>query len=133
MEVNETNPDVLKKNYHARALAYLGDAVYEVYVREYLVRLGYTNADKLNKESHKFVTAAAQSHIAKELLPHLDERETDIFKHGRNLGHSHTARNIDPIEYRVATGIEVLFGELFLEGKSDRLSEIFKIITETVE
>ncbi len=133
-EVSQNSPAPLectKKSadrYSTRAVAYLGDAVYEVYVREYLVKKGITDPAKLNNEAKSFVTASSQCRIAKKIQKYLTEDEVSTFKKGRNLGHTRTAPNIDPTEYRVATGLEVLFGQLFLEGKHARLDEIFGII-----
>lgn len=112
-------------NYSARAVAYLGDAVFELYAREYLVRQGYSDAARLNAEAKKLVSASAQAQIAKAIVGLLTEEETAFYKKGRNLGHSQTSKNISPTEYRVATGLEALFGELYLRGRAERLRELF--------
>lgn len=135
-ETSPNRPEPLERakksgeRYSTRAVAYLGDAVYEVYVREYLVKKGISDPAKLNNEAKRFVTASSQCRIAGQIQQYLTEDEVSVFKKGRNLGHTRTAPNIDPTEYRVATGLEVLFGQLFLEGKHARLDEIFGIISE---
>ncbi len=116
-----------KISYSARAVSYLGDAVFELLAREYLVKKGYSEAGRLNAEAKKLVSASAQAEIAKKLLPFLTEEEQDFYKKGRNLGHSQTSKNIDPTEYRVATGLESLFGSLFLLGRRERIENLFSI------
>lgn len=120
--------DLEKNNviYSARAVAYLGDAVFELCAREYLVKKGYSDAAKLNSEAKKLVSASAQAQIAKTLLESLTDEEIAFYKKGRNLGHSQTSKNITPTEYRVATGLETLFGELYLRGRTERIGELFE-------
>lgn len=117
-------------NYSARAVAYLGDAVFELYAREYLVKRGYSDAARLNSEAKKLVSASAQAQIAKVLIELLTEEEVAFYKKGRNLGHSQTSKNISPTEYRVATGLETLFGELYLRGRGNRIKELFDAAVE---
>lgn len=103
-------------------LAYLGDCVYELYVREYLVLKGVSRP---SVESLKYVTAHVQSRVVETLLPMLTEEETAEFKRGRNNGHSSVPKSSTPAEYRRATGLESLFGWLYLQGRHDRLRELF--------
>ncbi len=103
-------------------LAYLGDCVYELYVREYLVK---KNVIQPSVESLKYVTAKVQSEVVEKILPLLTEEEVDAYKRGRNLGHTSTPKSSTVGEYRRATGLESLFGWLYLEGRSDRLRELF--------
>ncbi len=123
-EAKETEPmsenDINKIS--APNLAYLGDCVYELYVREYLVK---KNVTQPSVESLKYVTAKVQSEAVEKILPLLTEEETDAYKRGRNLGHSSTPKSSTVGEYRRATGLESLFGWLYLEGKSERLRELF--------
>lgn len=123
LELGSESKDI---KYSARAVAYLGDAVFELCAREYLVKKGYSDAAKLNSEAKKLVSASAQAQIAKNLLDLLTDEETEFYKKGRNLGHSKTSKNITPTEYRVATGLETLFGELYLRGRSARINELFE-------
>ena len=101
-----------------KALAYLGDAVFELLVRSMLIKSGTRN---LNKKAKEFVSATAQSDIYHKIFPLLEKGEQALCKRGRNIKTSNTA------EYRHATGIEVLFGSLYAEGKHDRLKEIFEM------
>ena len=106
------------------ALAYLGDSVLEILVRERLVIYGVKNP---SVASLSFVTAAAQSLAFDRIAPLLNENENAVFKRGRNSVHSGVPRNATPAQYRRATGFEALFGYLYLSGQSERLRELFRI------
>jgi len=108
------------------ALAYLGDSVIETCVREHLVSLGLSTSSHLNKASLDFVRASAQAEAVKKILPILNEEETAVFKRGRNIGHTNTPKSASVGEYRMATGMEALFGWLHLAGKEDRIKELFR-------
>ena len=114
--------------YSSAALAYIGDCTIELCVREYLVKeRGISSSAKLNKEALLFVKASYQAEAMKNLLPILTEEETDVFHRGRNMGHSSTPKSATVAEYRSATGMEALFGWLYLAGKKDRIDELFRI------
>ena len=106
----------------AANLAYMGDCVYELYVREYLVR---RNTSRPSVESLKYVTAPVQSRVLERILPLLTEEEDAQFRRGRNLGHSSIPKAASPGEYRRATGLEALFGWLYLSGRNERIRELF--------
>ena len=106
------------------SLAYLGDAVYEVLVRERLVRRGVKSP---SVRSLEYVTAGSQSDAAERILPHLTEEEADLFRRGRNDHHSAVPKHAAPVQYRRATGLEALFGFLYLAGEDGRLRELFAI------
>ncbi len=108
----------------AANLAYLGDCVYELLVREYLVRRGSTRP---SVESLAYVTAHVQSGVIEKLLPHLTADEEEAYKRGRNIGHSSIPKSSTVAEYRRATGLESLFGWLHLTGQSERLRELFSM------
>ena len=115
------------RNTSVEALAYLGDSVLEVLVREHLLRSGLTRSIDLNREAQRFVTARSQCAAMGTLEPLLGEEERQIFRSGKNPGHLRPPSGV-PIEtYRVATGMEVLFGRLYLDGKTERLSELFAL------
>ena len=117
------NENLLTPNEVSSAnLAYLGDCVYELYVREYLVERGVQHP---SVESLKFVTAKVQSAIAEKIMPMLDEDEESVYKRGRNIGHSNVPKSSTALEYRRATGLEALFGWLYLSGKNERIRELF--------
>ena len=109
------------------ALAYYGDCVIELSVREYLVNCGYSSSAKLNSKALDFVRAPKQAEAMKNILPVLSEEEDAIFKRGRNMGHSSTPKAATVAEYRSATGMEVLFGWLKLSGRDERIAELFRI------
>ncbi len=121
--------DTEPKNIHpsqvsAAHLAYLGDCVYELFVREYLVR---NHAPHPSVESLKYVTAPVQSAVAERILPILTEEEEGAYRRGRNVGHSHIPKASTAAEYRRATGLEALFGWLYLSGRQERLRELFEV------
>ena len=107
------------------ALAYLGDCVLELCVREYLVRQGVSSSASLNKQALAFVRASAQAEAIKRILPLLSEEEAAAFRRGRNVGHTNTPKSATVAEYRAATGMESLFGWLHLRGESERIEELF--------
>lgn len=123
--------DPLLNTYSTYALAYLGDSVIEICVREYLVKSGYSSSAKLNKKALDFVRAPMQAEAMKNLLPHLTEEEEAVFKRGRNIGHTNTPRSSTVAEYRAATGMETLFGYLHLAGRQDRIKELFALAYPT--
>ena len=126
----ENNLPVDKKAaamYSPLVLAYLGDGVYEMYVREILVLRANIPNGKLHMQAKAYVCAAGQSAAVKKLLPLLTEEELSVFKRGRNA-EAVPNRNNDIGEYHAATGLEALFGYLYLTGGTDRLAEFMKII-----
>lgn len=112
----------------AAALAYLGDAVLELLVRERLVSRGLCASATLNSAALAYVKASAQSEAVERLLPHLSEREEAIYKRGRNASHcKNTPKSASVAEYRRATGLESLFGQLYLDGNAERMRELFAL------
>ena len=106
--------------------AYMGDAVYEKYIREYVIKQGLCKNGLLHKKSIKYVSAKNQAEILKGLEAELTEDELDIVRRGRNANpHSH-AKNADIIDYKYATGFEALIGYLYLIEKNERLNEILQ-------
>lgn len=108
----------------SQALAFVGDAVYSLLVREYLAE---THPDKknLHKMSVEDVNCRAQSAAAEILLPLLDEDEEAVYKRGRNTNSVSSPKNADVADYRRATGLEALFGWLYLHGKNERIEFLF--------
>lgn len=107
------------------ALAFLGDGVWGIMVREYLTVSEKCKADKLHERNIEMVNATYQANASKILLPILNEEETKMFIRGRNTHTAHTPRNKSKSDYHAATGLEVLFGWLYINGKTDRLKELF--------
>ncbi len=115
------------------ALAYIGDAVYEVYVREHVMLRGNMPVAKLHRAATGYVKAKAQSDIIHAISDRLTDEETAVFKRGRNA-HSYTsAKNADIVDYRHATGFEALIGYLYLDGRSERLAEILAMSMEYID
>lgn len=108
------------------ALAYIGDAVFELYVRRYLLACGMTNANRLHKSAVTMVCAESQSHLAHDIEPLLTEEEADVLRRGRNAKSGHQPPNVKVTDYRLATGLESLIGYLYLLGRQDRLQVIFE-------
>lgn len=116
-------------NINVIVLAYLGDAIYEVYIRESLINKGINKVERLQEESIKYVSAKGQAKILDNLISTgiLNEEETDIVKRGRNYKRSAHPKNTDIVTYKYATGFETLIGYLYLTNK-DRLNEILNQI-----
>ena len=116
------------------ALAYLGDCVIELRVREFLVSCGISHAAVLNKAALDFVRAAAQSDAVERIAHMLDEGEQAAFRRGRNIGHTNTPKSATALQYRRATGMEALFGYLHLCSQNERIDELFAVAyAETIE
>lgn len=123
MNINEVN---------ILALAYLGDSVYELNIREYLVNKGIYKVNNLQKKALNYVTAVNQSKFINKLIENniLTEDELDVVKRGRNAKVFSHPKNTDILTYKHATSLECLFGYLYLLKKYDRIDEIIKIILE---
>ncbi len=115
--------------YSSTALAYLGDAVLELLVREMLLRTGISNSGTLNTMAQDYVRATAQSRGAEKLFPYLTEEEKTIYRRGRNAGGNHP-KSATAVEYRRATGFEALFGALYIRGQHNRIRELFNLFAD---
>lgn len=111
-------------------LAYLGDAVYETYVREYLIRNGIAKVEELQNEAIKYVSAKSQCKILTYLVGNnlLTDMELDIVKRGRNYKRASHPKNTDIITYKMSSGFEAMIGYLYLNGDKGRLDEIMNYI-----
>lgn len=117
--------------YSPLALAYIGDGVYELYVRSRVIQENPDMpAHKLHKESVKYVKAHAQSNSMRSIIDILSDEELAVFKRGRNAKSPTVPKNADMSEYRYATGFEALLGYTYLSGENDRLDELMKIAYE---
>lgn len=112
------------------ALAYLGDSVLELCVRELLVEKGVSSAKNLNSAALRFVKAEAQADAVMKILPILSDEENAMYRRGRNIGHTNIPKSATVGQYRMATGFESLFGYLHLMGRSDRIKELFLLAYE---
>ncbi len=118
----------MTKEINSLVLAYLGDTIYEDYVREYLIKKGIANVKDLQTESIKYSSAKAQCEIIKRLINDnfFNDEELEIFRRARNhKGNSHR-RNCDVVTYKNATGFEAIIGYLKLENKIDRIKNIME-------
>lgn len=118
------------REYSAAALAFIGDGVFDMLVREMLVCQGNCPAQKLHNSAVKMVRCEAQAEYMKKLIPLLAEDEEYAFRRGRNHSSARVPKNADVADYRMATGLESLFGYIYLKGDIQRLRELFAIITE---
>ena len=118
-----------------QTLAFIGDAVYNVYIRCYLASKSNQKTNKLHNDSIKFVSARAQSKTVDMLIDSLKEDEIAVYKRGRNTNISSVSKNADIVEYKKATGFEALIGYLYIKNENERLEEIIdlciKYISET--
>ena len=107
--------------------------MYELLVRTNIVSEGSRPAGKLHKAAIEFVSAKGQAKAMETILPLLDETERAVFQRGRNAGSVRPPKNADPNEYHIATGLEALFGYLYLSEKNDRIHQLFEIVCPTEE
>ncbi|WP_153125802.1 Mini-ribonuclease 3 [Peribacillus tepidiphilus] len=128
---NNVNPLLL----NSLALAYMGDAVYETYIRHFLLQKGGVKPHLLHKESTRFVSAKAQSKVIHFLLEqkHLTEEEQAVVRRGRNAKSGTVPKNTDVQTYRYSTAFEALLGFLFLSEQTDRLESIIDLAIEYTE
>ena len=125
----EMTPDQVKGITNL-GLAHIGDGVYELLCRSYLISQGGKTVLKLHNATVELVKAPTQARFADKLKPHLTEEETDYFRRGKNTHTRAAPKSSTPQEYAKATGFECLFGALYLLGRKDRLMELFAICVE---
>lgn len=125
IEEFEVGKKIPPSQYSPLALAYLGDVVYELFVRTYLLKDLNMPVQKLHKAAITMVNAKAQSDLYQKIKDILTEEETAVYKRGRNTN-SHPPKNADLIDYKSATGIEALIGYLYLKGDSERILELMR-------
>ena len=106
-------------------LAHLGDAVFEVMVRAWLCQNGKATAKGLHRSAVRYVAAPAQAAMAEKILPLLSEEEAGVFRRGRNASPHSVPQRASREEYQTATGLEALFGWLYLQGETGRLNQLF--------
>lgn len=109
-------------------LAHIGDGVYELLTRTYLCTHGLTAVQQLHKKTVSLVNAPAQAAAAKKLLPLLSGDELAVYKRGRNAHVNSVPQHADISQYHAATGLEALFGWLYLQGETDRISRLYAAI-----
>ncbi|MBP5749354.1 MAG: ribonuclease III [Firmicutes bacterium] len=121
------------KNYNSIALAFLGDAVYERFIRERILRHGSVGADKMHREAVRYVKAAAQEHALRVMADGLTEDEADVVRRARNHRITSKPKNADPLTYKMATAFEALLGYLYLDGQEERLQTLMEQAAQIVE
>ena len=109
------------------ALAHIGDGVYELLTRTKLCREGHTKVTDLHRMTVSIVNAPAQAEAMTRILPLLDADETAVYKRGRNAKVNSVPQNADIGQYHAATGLEALFGWLYLQGKAERINELYRV------
>lgn len=120
------------KEINVLVLAYLGDTIYEDYIRKFLISLGINNVNELQKKAVEYVSAKSQARFITKMLDNefLNNEEIDVFKRARNYKNSSHPKNCDIITYKYATGLEALIGYLELSSNRSRIDEIMNYILE---
>jgi len=126
---------LLKKEFQAAqlsplTLAFVGDGVYDLLVREYLTAQANRPVGELNNRKIALVRCGAQAAGARALLPHLSEKEEAVYKRGRNADPGSIPKNASHADYHSATGLEALFGYLYLDGQAERVRELFEMVVK---
>ena len=114
-------------------LSFVGDGVYDLLVREYLVRKANRPVGELNKIKVSLVNCKSQAEFAKQIMPSLTEKELSVYKRGRNATTSCTPKNSTKAEYHSATGLEALFGYIYLKGDVNRIKELFSVVLGNID
>lgn len=125
------NVDVREVN--VKTLAYIGDVVYELYIREHVISNSREQVNKLHKKTIKYVSAKAQAKIVEVLTEEFSDEEKDIIRRGRNAEANTVPKNTDVITYKIATGFEALIGYLYLQKNEARLKDIISKSIEIIE
>lgn len=114
------------------SLAFVGDSIYELLVREYLCKSHTGRVGQMNKIKVDLVCCRAQAEAAKALQNVLTDEEQGVFRRGRNVNVNSTPKNASLSDYHAATGLEALFGYLYLSGREDRCRQLFEIIVSDI-
>ena len=112
-------------------LAHMGDCVFEILCRGYLCAKGGKNVGNLHRDTINMVKATSQAQFVDKLLPLLTEEELAYYRRGKNAHVHAVPKSCTPAEYAKATGLEALFGALYLAGRTDRINELFKAVMES--
>lgn len=114
------------REYSPLTLAYIGDGIYDLMIRTIVVERGNRSANQLHKTAVKYVNAGLQSAMIEALMDNLSDEEITVYKRGRNAKSYTKAKNASRSDYRKATGLEALFGYLYLQDRTDRIIELIK-------
>ncbi|QSO50570.1 ribonuclease III [Alicyclobacillus curvatus] len=115
------------------ALAYVGDAVWEVYARNHVLRQGIRRPKELHRAATKYVSAIAQARLAAELWDSLTDEEQAVLRRGRNAKSGHVRKNADVLDYRHSTGFEAVIGYLYGSGNKERLEQLCRLALERAD
>lgn len=129
MNLENNNPKLISP----LTLAFVGDGIYDLLVRKYLVNTHDLHVGELNKLKVKFVNCKSQAKFARLIMPCLTEDEVSIYKRGRNASPKCTPKNGTVGDYHSATGFEALFGYLYLKGETKRIDTLFEKIVENFD
>lgn len=129
LECQKINPVQLP----SLALAYIGDSVYELAVRQYLLSQGAVKVNQLHKKAVRYVRAGSQAKALFALEGNLTEEEIAVVRRGRNAKSATLPKNADIMEYRHATALEALIGYLYLQGNTDRMLEVINLAINAIE
>lgn len=121
------------KSMSPAALAYIGDVLFEMYVRDYLLHQPQTNIDQLHKKAVTYVKASSQALMIKHLTPYLTDEEQAAVRRGRNGKMGTVPRNADATDYRYATGFEALLGWLYYQNETARLVQVMEKAVQLLE
>ena len=124
MEEYIKNIDI--QNVPMQTLAFIGDAVYNVYIRSYLASLNNVKTGILHKDSIKYVSAKGQAYIIDRIYEILTDEEINVYKRGRNTNVGTISKHVDVVEYKKATGFEALIGYLYITKQNERLDSLVK-------
>jgi ribonuclease III family protein len=124
-----------EKQLNSLALAYMGDAVFEAYIRYHLIQIGQVRPNQLHREATKYVSAKAQAAIIHRIfeMDILSDKEIAVVKRGRNAKSGSVPKNTDVLTYRYSTAFEALIGYLHLAGDKERIEEVITIAIQFVE
>lgn len=117
-------------NLSGLGLAHLGDSVFEVMVRSWLCLHGKAKAKDLHRAAVDYVSAPSQAARMERIMPMLTQEEAGVFRRGRNTAPHSVPKAASRGEYQTATGLEALFGWLYLQGRTDRLNELFSVLMQ---
>lgn len=127
-EINLSKPEI--DAISNLGLAHMGDCVFEILCRAYLCARGEKTVDRLHRDTIAMVKAPAQAQFADRMLPLLTEEERSYYRRGKNAHVHAVPRGATPAEYAKATGVEALFGYLYLSGRKERANELFQLVME---
>lgn len=121
------------KEIGVKTLAYIGDVVYELYIREHVILNSNEQVNKLHKKTIKYVSAKAQAKIVDAILDDLTQEEKDILRRGRNAAANTVPKNTDVVTYKIATGFEAMIGFVYLKKDMKRLEELIAKSINVIE